>query len=166
MHHTPLPKPGAGGRDGLPPQYLRDKGAKRIRSLYLPWMRGVTPKLSTTTPPKGLASLFTINSAITPWRDAFADLSRNPSGADLPATAHSSRLACPGTAAGKPLPQRPSSQSLPLGEKDGQIRDRSRWFVHNEGLTPVGRQPCPAPVSICLMYERTPFTIPVATTSW
>ena len=38
-------------------------GAKRIRSLYLPWMRGVTPKLSTTTPPKGLASLSTINAA-------------------------------------------------------------------------------------------------------
>ena len=48
-------------------------GAKRIRSLYLPWMTGVTPKLSTTTPPKGLASLSTINGAITPWRDAFAE---------------------------------------------------------------------------------------------
>jgi hypothetical protein len=38
-------------------------GAKRIRSLYLPWMIGVTPKLSTTTPPEGLASLSTINAA-------------------------------------------------------------------------------------------------------
>ena len=38
-------------------------GAKRIWSLYLPWMTGVTPKLSTTAPPKGLASLFTINAA-------------------------------------------------------------------------------------------------------
>ena len=27
-------------------------GAKRIRSLYLPWMTGVPPKLSTKTPPK------------------------------------------------------------------------------------------------------------------
>ena len=31
-------------------------GAKRIRSFYLPWMTGVTTKLSTTTPPKGLTS--------------------------------------------------------------------------------------------------------------
>jgi hypothetical protein len=79
---------GAGGRDGLPPQYLRDRGAKRIRSLYLPRMIGMPPKLSTTTPPKDLALLSTINGAITPRPDAFADLSRNPSGADLPATAH------------------------------------------------------------------------------
>ena len=56
-------------------------GAKRIRSLYLPWMTGVTPKLSTTTPPKGLASLSTINGAT-------MRLCR----ADLSATAHSSRL--------------------------------------------------------------------------
>jgi len=48
-------------------------GAKRIRSLYLPWMTGVTPKLSTTTPPKGPASLSSINGAITPSRDAFAE---------------------------------------------------------------------------------------------
>ena len=38
-------------------------GAKRIRSLYLPWMTGVTPKLSTTAPLKALASLSTINAA-------------------------------------------------------------------------------------------------------
>ena len=56
-------------------------GAKRIRSLYLPWMTGVTPKLSTTTPPKGPASLFTINAAITPWRDAFAEQTSLPGGA-------------------------------------------------------------------------------------
>jgi hypothetical protein len=52
-------------------------GAKRIRSLYLPWMTGVTPKLSTTTPPKGPASLSTINAAT-------MRLCR----ADLPASAH------------------------------------------------------------------------------
>jgi len=62
-------------------------GAKRIRSLYLPWMTGVTPKLSTITPPKGLASLFTINAAT-------MRLCR----ADLPATAHSSRLEAAPTA--------------------------------------------------------------------
>jgi hypothetical protein len=49
-------------------------GAKRIRSLYLPWMTGMTPKLSTKASPNGVASLFTINAAITPRRDAFADL--------------------------------------------------------------------------------------------
>ena len=38
-------------------------GAKRIRSLYLPWMTGGTPKLSTTAPPKSLASLSTLNAA-------------------------------------------------------------------------------------------------------
>ena len=57
--------------------------AKRIWSLYLLWMTGVPPKLSTTAPPKGLASLSTINGAITPRRDAFADLSAS-GGADLP----------------------------------------------------------------------------------
>jgi hypothetical protein len=56
-------------------------GAKRIRSLYLPRMTGVTLKLSTTTPPRGLASLSTINAAT-------MRLCR----ADLPASAHSSRL--------------------------------------------------------------------------
>ena len=57
--------------------------AKRIWSLYLLWMTGVTPKLSTTALPKGLASLSTIDGAITPRRDAFADLSAS-GGADLP----------------------------------------------------------------------------------
>jgi len=66
-------------------------GAKRIWSLYLRWMRAVTAKLSTKTPPKGLASLSTINAAITPRREVFADLSAS-GGADLPASAHSSRL--------------------------------------------------------------------------
>jgi hypothetical protein len=66
-------------------------GAKRIRSLYLPRVTGLTPKLSTTTPPNGLAQPSTINAAITPWRDAFADLSA-PGRADLPASAQSSRL--------------------------------------------------------------------------
>jgi len=96
--------------------------AKRIRSLYLPWMRGMTSKLSTTTPPKGLASLSTIN-------DATMRLCR----ADLPASARSSRLACPRPITGKPLPQRSSSPSLQLADKDGHIRGRSRWFVHNAG---------------------------------
>jgi hypothetical protein len=38
-------------------------GARRIRSLCLPWMTGVISKLSTKTPPKDLASLSTINTA-------------------------------------------------------------------------------------------------------
>jgi hypothetical protein len=46
----------------------------------------VTPKLSTTDPLKGLASLSTINAAIAPRRGAFAD---------LPAFAYLWRLACP-----------------------------------------------------------------------
>ena len=77
-------------------------GAKRIRSLYLPWMTGVTPKLPTTTTPKGLASLSTINAAT-------MRLCR----ADLPASAHSSRLpvrrssrsrACRGTSRSRSVP--------------------------------------------------------------
>ena len=81
-------------------------------------MTGVTPKLSTTTPPKGVASLSTINAAITPWRDAFAEQTSLP------------LLAPRGW---KPLPQRSSSPSLQLAGKDGHIRGRSRWFVHNAG---------------------------------
>ena len=76
------------GQGWSAPEGLRDRGAKRIRSLYLPWMTEVTPKLSTTTPPKGLALFSTIN-------DATMRLCR----ADLPATAHSSPRACRGRSA-------------------------------------------------------------------
>jgi hypothetical protein len=78
-----------GGRDGLPPQCLRDKGAKRIRSLYLPLVSERLPRLSTTSPPEGPAVLFTINAAT--MRLWYAR-------ADLPATAHSSRLEAAPTA--------------------------------------------------------------------
>jgi hypothetical protein len=40
---------------------------------------------------------------------------------------------CPELVTGKPLQQRCSSQSLQLGEKEGHIRGRSRWLVHNGG---------------------------------
>ena len=79
-------------------------GAKRIRSLYLPWMTGVIPKLSTATPPKGMVSLATIYGAT-------MRLCR----ADLLASAHSSRLEAAPTAflltdplarrEGRPYPQ-------------------------------------------------------------
>jgi len=48
-------------------------GAKRIRSLYLPWMTGVPPKLSTITPPErpGLRLDYQ-------WRD-YAPLQSRPS---------------------------------------------------------------------------------------
>ena len=102
-------------------------GAKRIRSLYLPWMTGVTAKLSPSDPPKGLASLSTIDAA----------------------TMRLCRVEHPCLA--------PSEQSLPLGKKDGQIRRRSRWLVHSAGwavsfiriragrLQPTPRpSPCPS----------------------
>ena len=92
--------------------------AKRIWSLYLPWMTGMTRKLSTTALSKGLASLSTINGAITPRRDAFAEQTSLP------------LLTRRGW---KPLPQRSSLPSLQFGEKDGHIRGRSRWLVHNAG---------------------------------
>jgi len=59
-------------------------GAKRIRSLYLPWMTGVPLKLSTVAPPKDLASLSTINGAT--MRLCRADLTAPPThrGCPLP----------------------------------------------------------------------------------
>ena len=48
-------------------------GAKRIRSHYFPTVTGRSPELSTTTPLEGRACPTTINGAITPWRDAFAE---------------------------------------------------------------------------------------------
>jgi len=48
-------------------------GAKRIRSLYLPFVRERLPGLSTASPPEGRASFSTINGAITPRRDVFAE---------------------------------------------------------------------------------------------
>jgi hypothetical protein len=68
-------------QNGAKPEAGMVCGAKRIRSLYLPWMTEVTPKLSTTTPPKGLVSLSASNGVT-------MRLCR----ADLPATAHLSRL--------------------------------------------------------------------------
>ncbi len=62
-------------------------GAKRMRSLYVPRMTGLTPMISTTTTLKGLASFSTIDAAT-------MRLCR----ADLPATAHSSRLKAAPTA--------------------------------------------------------------------
>jgi hypothetical protein len=46
--------------------------------------------------------------------------------ADLPASRRLNR-------GWKPLPQRLSSPTLQLREKDGQIRGPSRWLVHNAG---------------------------------
>ena len=51
---------------------------KRIRSHYLPSPTEGPPGLSTTTRPKDLASLSTINNAITPWRDAFVEQTTLP----------------------------------------------------------------------------------------
>ena len=72
-------------------------GAKRIPSLYLPWMTGVTSKLSTRPAPRDPASLSTINAAT-------MRLCR----ADLPASPHSSRLeAAPtGLLLTEPVPRR------------------------------------------------------------
>ena len=102
-------------------------GAKRIRSLYLPSMKGVTPELSTTTTPKGLASLSTINAALC----AFAEETSLPLLTDRGCP--SAQLRVPSLSREKPLPQRSSSPSLQLGEKGGQIHGRSRWFAHNAG---------------------------------
>jgi hypothetical protein len=92
-----LPASGC-AQDGAAPKAGMGCGAKRIRSLCLPWMTGVIPKLSPTNPPKGLASLSTINGAT-------MRLCR----ADLPASAHSSRLPfgaaqCPEPAEGEAAP--------------------------------------------------------------
>jgi hypothetical protein len=81
-------------------------GAKRIRSLYLPLVRERLPGLSTTSPPQGRASFSTINAAITPRRDVFADQT------SVPLRIHRGWLV-PGLSRGS--------------------RVRSRWFVHNAG---------------------------------
>src|SRR5512139_2784409 len=49
----------------------------------------------------------------------------------------------------KPLPQRSCSQTGSLKDKDGDIRGRSKWFVHNAGLGGLFRtigDPAPAEV--------------------
>ena len=96
--------------------------AKRIRNLYLPRMTAVTPKLSTITPPKGLASLSTINAAIT--------LGVTPL-QTCPPPAGQTSLSLLTHRGWKPLPQPSSSQSLQLGGKDGHIPGRSSCLVHN-----------------------------------
>jgi len=69
---------------------------------------------------------------------AFVDLPAS-GGADHPASCHPiaaalpAKLRVPSLSREKPLPQRFSSQSLRLADKDGHSRDRSRWFVHNAG---------------------------------
>jgi len=113
-------------------------GAKRIRSHYLPSPTERPPGLSTRTQPNGPASLSTINAAT--MRLCRADhpfLTPPIRGWPVPPVPSLSRE--------KPLPQSSSSQSLQLEEKDGQIRDRSRWAVHNAGEPRCGfsspRQP-------------------------
>ena len=161
----------------------------------------MTPKLSTTTPPKGVASLSTMNAATmrlcradlpasarssrleaaptallpckagrrrrqgylrnkahpeplrSPRRKAgLPDFGRQPAirqgltgtlsmtrlcafveEITLLPRAIQSRLACPGPVTERPLPQRSSSHSLALAEKEGHLRGRSRWFVHDAG---------------------------------
>jgi hypothetical protein len=87
-------------------------GAKRIRSLYLPRMTGVTPKLSTGSPPKGLASLSTINAAT-------MRLCR----ADLPASARSSRLEAAPTAL---------LLTEPTARRDGRPYPRSQQVARTQ----------------------------------
>jgi len=106
-------------QDGAEPEAGMVCGAKRIRSIYLLSPTGVIPKLSTTTPPKGLASLSTINAAITPRRDAFTDLPAS-GGADLPASAHSSRLEAAPTA---------FLFTGPTTQREGRPSPRSRYGV-------------------------------------
>ena len=102
-------------------------GAKRIWSLYLPWMTGVTPKLSTTPGPK----TWPCSPLSMPRLCAFAEQS------SLPLLTHrgcpSAQLRVPSLSREKPLPQHSSSQSLQLAEKDGHIRGRSKRFMKYPG---------------------------------
>ena len=141
-------------------------GAKRVRSLYLPPMPGVTPKLPTTTPPEGLASLSTINGAT-------MRLCR----ADLPASARSSRLkSCShlksaGTGGRDGLRRKALPEPLPSSD----ARSDPQAFHHNPARRPglalhyqwrdyaplQSRPPCPAPYRIaaggsCIMRARPP----------
>jgi hypothetical protein len=96
--------------------------AKRIRGPCLPGMTGGIPGLSTTTPAKGLALLSTINGAITPRRDAFADLPASGGLARLGRTCPAGQTPLPllSDRGWKPLPQGSSSPGLQLQEKDGR----------------------------------------------
>jgi hypothetical protein len=61
-------------------------------------------------------------------------LSRLCASADLPASGGADHpCPTPFHRGSKPLPQRSSSPSLQLGERDGHIRRRSRGFVHDRG---------------------------------
>jgi len=80
-------------------------GAKGIRSIYLPSPKGRPPGLSSTTPPKAPASLSTINAAT-------MRLCR----ADLPATAHSSRLPFGAAQGPEPVEETPENARLPAGQ--------------------------------------------------
>jgi len=89
-------------------------GPKRIRSLYLPRMTGVTPSFPPQPSPKA-------------WPRSPLSIPR------LCAFAEQTSLLLLTHRGWKPLPQRSSSQSQELEEKDGHIRGRKRWFVDNAG---------------------------------
>jgi hypothetical protein len=118
-------------------------GTKRIRSLNLPWMTGVTSKLATTTPPKGPASLFTITAAITPRRDAFADLPAPggparprrtcPPQADLPAS-DGADLPASGTI--RIVSQQTNRVQRKIEARGGKIRRRTRSIPRRLVQTP------------------------------
>jgi hypothetical protein len=88
-------------------------GARRIRSLYLPWMIVGAPKLSSTTPLEGLASLSTIKVRLC----AFAEQT------SLPLLTHRGWKPPVCRAGTGRLPQRSSSPTLQLGEAGDHLRD-------------------------------------------
>jgi hypothetical protein len=96
-------------------------GVKRIPSLYLPSLTGRPSRLSTSTPPEDPASLSTINGA-----------TMRLCKADLPASAHSSRLAVAPTA---------FLLTEPTGRAEGRPDPRSQQVARAQcGLGAVAAQ--------------------------
>jgi hypothetical protein len=79
----PDPKPFGGRPPGLTgPSWLWAAGGSVRQSASgattFPTLIGKPPELSTALPPRGRASFYTTNGAITPWRDAFVEQSPLP----------------------------------------------------------------------------------------
>jgi hypothetical protein len=113
-HGEPVEGVAAPTQDRPAPQAGMVRGAKRIRSLYPPWMKGVTPP---SFPPQPRSKARPRSPLSMRRLCAFAEQTSLP------------LLTYRGW---KPLPQRFSSQSLQLRDEDSHhIRGRSMWFVPN-----------------------------------
>jgi hypothetical protein len=132
-------------RTGVEPEAGMICSAKRIRSLYLPRMTGVTPGLSTTTPPQGHGLRLHYR-----WRDYAPLQSRPPCRSSL--IARGSRFPRNPAGAGGRDGLRRKAHPEPLPASD----DRSHpWAFHHN---PAPRAWPPSPLSmarLCAFAKQT-----------